>query len=281
MAKSKQADRDAKETGKSKKRSNKFIVGIVISVLIPYLILIAVAIWKSDLAERVKFGTENGLSLAILIAVIAQVLIYREQWHVMDQQWRATKEGLKDNRLALEIVERARLGIHSIRENFETGRVVMRIENTGKAPAADIEVFAEGVAHIPESNVPDEITKASPWKRFGNGWRLTWSLSVDYGNTTLLAGNNPLILPFSLNNWLNLNQRKVMEDGSGYLIFRGHIDFHDGFRGGQKSEFGFKYSKRDRDWIHHPINTPEDVWERLREQSEQKGDGEGEEQRAN
>src|SRR6266545_198644 len=235
---------------------------IIYAALIIFIGIVGIAILHPSMNERWKFGTEMTLNLLILLAIAVQAYIYTKQWGAME-------DGLEQGRQALEISERARLGIHSIKENFETGRVVIRIENTGKAPAADIEVFAEGVAHIPEPSVPDETTKALPWKRFGNGWQLTWPLNVDYGNTTLLAGNNPLILPFSLNSWLNRNQRKVMEDGNGHLIFRGHISFHDGFKCDQKTEFAFKYSKGERDWIHHPINTPEEVMKKLRERSEQ------------
>jgi hypothetical protein len=48
--------------------------------------LLVAAIWWPNLTERTKFFTENLLNLVIALAVIAQGLIYRKQWDVMDRQ---------------------------------------------------------------------------------------------------------------------------------------------------------------------------------------------------
>ena len=212
----------------------------------------------------------GGLSFLAACGYIVAALL---QWSSIKKQAKAAGDQVDKMQSqldamhdALEITERARLGIHSIKENFETRKVLIRIENVGRASATDIEVSIEGEVRIPQQYLPRQQTKMPlPWKHGGNDWYLTWPLPIGYGHTELLAGNFPLLLPFSLASWLDRPECDLVKKGAAQMIFRGEITFHDGFKADRKTEFAFRYSKDVSEWVHHPINTPEEVWAKLRE----------------
>jgi len=85
MSEDKKTNSQDGEATQTEKRRKNLITGAALGVVIAFGILIAIAIWHPGIHERVKFATENGLTLAIVIAVIAQVLIYWEQWNVMNR----------------------------------------------------------------------------------------------------------------------------------------------------------------------------------------------------
>ena len=58
-------------------------IGVLLVVVVVFAALILVAVYHPYLNERVKFGTEMGLGLAVLIAVVAQIIVSRWQWQVM------------------------------------------------------------------------------------------------------------------------------------------------------------------------------------------------------
>lgn len=70
------------------------------------------------------FFTGTFFNLVIAFAVIAQVVIYRKQWHVMERSF--------------AVGTKAYLEVHSI--ETDQGLVTVKVENIGQIPATKIEV---------------------------------------------------------------------------------------------------------------------------------------------
>jgi len=247
-------------------------LAIQIFLIILFLLWVFIPDYVTNPSDAAKAFLESMFSLAIVIVVIVHAMMYYQQAEAMNAQLGATQETITQNRHALEISERAYLGIHSIDGNIEIGRILINIENLGKLPATDIEVSFEGEATIPRQYVT-EAYKTPPWKSYIGGLRLTWQLPIDYGNTQLLAGHFPLSLPISLDRRLNRSEREAVKNGRGKLIFSGRIRYHDGFRGDHETVFAFQFSKDEDRWIHYPIGTPGQVWAKWREEVEEHFDG--------
>jgi uncharacterized membrane protein (DUF485 family) len=85
MPKTNQTQSGNDQQSETRKRQVYLVAAVAVTVTL-YSVLVIVAIWHPALqGQRLKFGTENGLTLAIVVAVIAQVLIYWEQWSVMNR----------------------------------------------------------------------------------------------------------------------------------------------------------------------------------------------------
>ncbi|HKG58330.1 MAG TPA: hypothetical protein VKB05_01015 [Pyrinomonadaceae bacterium] len=153
MTEDKQARTENPETGGGQKRSKYFIASVALVCMALYFVLIVVAIWHPYLNERVKFATESGLSLAILIAVVAQVVIYRAQWHVMNAQWRTMEKQTEYAQRAYVCIPSGNMGMV---EEIGTRRKVLvfalRLENTGNTPAADVQTisFTDVAKEVPD-----------------------------------------------------------------------------------------------------------------------------------
>jgi|GEM_PF-3996892 len=83
------------------------VVFVVGGVFLSVLLLIS--IFQPGMAERVKFFTVNALSLLVLMAIIVQVIVYRRQWEVMQEQRRVMgkqlqtmRDSLAQNKTAME-----------------------------------------------------------------------------------------------------------------------------------------------------------------------------------
>lgn len=59
---------------------------LIAAGLLAFAILVLVSRYLPNLTERVKFFTENALSLCVLAAIVVQAYIYRRQWEVMKTQ---------------------------------------------------------------------------------------------------------------------------------------------------------------------------------------------------
>lgn len=112
---------------------------------IAWLALLVIAIGHPGITARVKFFSDSTLNLFIVLAVIAQVLIYRKQWDVMERQWRAVKEQTKAMRDAFYVGERAYLTIYDIAfiEKGEHPRIIYTLFNGGRTPAFEIDSESE------------------------------------------------------------------------------------------------------------------------------------------
>ncbi len=120
--------------------------GIFIAAAWAFVCLLVVAIFWPNLPQRMAFFTGNLFNLIIAFAVIAQVVIYRKQWRVMELQ--------------TEYANRAYVclpaGNMKIFTEIETGNdwlaFEFRLENTGNTPANNVHVCGStGIAE----NVPD------------------------------------------------------------------------------------------------------------------------------
>lgn len=98
-----------------------------------WLTIGAIAIWHPGIIGRVKFFSDSTLNLFIVLAVIAQVLIYRKQWDSMRDQVRI-----------MGVAFDPRLRITSVRvENLEAGKepvFMVSIINEGATDARDVEL---------------------------------------------------------------------------------------------------------------------------------------------
>lgn len=69
--------------------------------------LLVASIWWPNLTERTKFFTGNLLNLVIGLAVIAQVLIYRKQRDIMQNQWIAMRKSIAQAKAQTKILDRS------------------------------------------------------------------------------------------------------------------------------------------------------------------------------
>lgn len=131
------------------------IFWIVISgvIAISYVVLILTSIYHPYLNERVKFGTETGLGLAVLIAVVAQIVVSRWQWEVM-------RDTLSQSREASERDQRAYITTQQVTMyEFEIGKNVsaeLIVVNNGKTPAKDVTIYA----HLWLLKEPPDVSQA-------------------------------------------------------------------------------------------------------------------------
>lgn len=102
MSESKETNNENNQTRKAKQRKFYFVASVVLGVGLLYALLIAITVWHPGLqGQRLKFGAENGLTLAIVLTVIGQVLINRKQWQSTQDQVKAMMRQEKITRGAL------------------------------------------------------------------------------------------------------------------------------------------------------------------------------------
>ncbi|MGB7925416.1 MAG: hypothetical protein WCF57_19415 [Pyrinomonadaceae bacterium] len=90
-----------------------YLQGVFVAGAWAFIGLLLVALFWPNLSERTKFFTENLFNLIIAFAVIAQVVIYRKQWHVMLQQWQAMRDGLKHSNNVIDQMKAQLAAVHS------------------------------------------------------------------------------------------------------------------------------------------------------------------------
>lgn len=224
--------------------SRGYVWRIVLYSSIAYAILLGLSIWWPNLAERTKFFTNSGLLLALLIVAIAQVLVYHRQWQVMDR--------------SLVISQRAYVGVHSIeteltRDSFSRPHtLIIRIENIGKIPASEINVYTTVSMFIPDPELVGEHSR-----RF-----YSQVFNENFGGVQLFPGSLkfevrvPLLLTFSGRELVLAMEQKT--------IFTAHVKIvhNDGFDTLQQSEFFFHYLARANRWIPRAVKSAEEICEK-------------------
>jgi hypothetical protein len=204
-------------------------------------------------AALYTFVAQNLLSLLVFLAVVAQALIYFSQRNLMHRQWKEMEKQ------ALSADKSVVFGL----------RVLFHIENIGKVPAKNINVFIEIEVRIPEKWT-DEQSRQPPWVQMGNrDQSLTWKINHDYGRVRLSPGSLGLTIPVALDSWLSNAYMFLIWEGKAKIFFRGNIGFHDGFHRGKNSPFSFLYDRRQEAWIVHPILTQADIEQKLAERAKQ------------
>jgi hypothetical protein len=278
QSKSKHEKANEKNKWRPSRRLN-FTLWILGAILLPGLIvgvLFIVSKYLGITSDPVSFVTGNLLNALIFLAIVAQAIIYRKQWEVMQAQAKkmheqldAIKEQSKIMERSLTISTRAYVGVYSISIDFETKQISIRIENIGKVPASHINVSINMEVRVPEQWIQSAQTTQPPWIELANGGQsLTWGYSRYFGRAKLFPGNLKIMFPVKLNSWLTSKQIPLIAQGHAEMFFRGDIEFNDGFDSGKDSPFAFRYSHEIEDWVVDSVITREEVKERLAEATE-------------
>jgi hypothetical protein len=227
--------------------------------------LIIASRYVSGDTDPIQFITGNLLNVLIFAAIVAQVLIYRKQRDVMRRQWRTMERQARSADQSVVFGLRAYVGIHSLDPiDTETKRICLRIENSGKVPAYDVNVKVLMEVRIPEQSIPDEQARNPPWKIGGGFTHMNWGYSHHYGRAKLFPrGNLPIAIPVALNSWLSRKQIDLIAEGPAEMRFKGNIEFNDGFHKGKNSSFAFRYSHESHQWIVDAVITKEEVETRI------------------
>src|SRR5262245_45030059 len=210
MSKHKETEGGRPETGQAKKGNTKLIVAAVLTVVGLYAVLVLVAIYHPGIHERVKFGTENGLTLAIVIAVIAQVVIYARQWDVMERQLAQTRDHLVQ-------VERPFVYLHGIHWRWrpDLGRpgkywftIHPQLANSGSIPTQDMTLDVE--YWLADKPLPEGFE--FPLTKCGS---------------TLIPPNGKID---TATGWITDDDLAAIQAGTKHYYFWGEIKYRDGFK---------------------------------------------------
>src|SRR6266403_4725566 len=90
--------------------------GVFIAATWALIFLLLVARFWPNLPQRMAFFTGSLFNLVIAFAVIAQVVIYRKQWHVMERQWKEANRQAESSAQLIELMianERAYMRVGS------------------------------------------------------------------------------------------------------------------------------------------------------------------------
>jgi hypothetical protein len=157
-----------------------------------------------------NFIAQNGLSLFVLIAVVAQALIYFSQRNLMGKQWEEMRNQSTQMRKSLMLANRASLSVHSVELNKEERVVLVTIGNTGNMPAQRISLFLKLVSFGPiegigTNDLAQEVKSSS--------------VLEDYGRTKLFKGNLPILLTFYLRcKWTDSDFRNIEKGKDGLSL---------------------------------------------------------------
>lgn len=130
--------------------SSVALLGVVIEALF------IASRYLASTSDPIQFITGNLVNGLIFVAIVAQVLIYRKQRDIMEQQWRAMRDSLAQNERAIQVAREGvgiaeRTAIYANRAyvtakiaslNEAMGHVKFRlqIENSGNTPANNVSV---------------------------------------------------------------------------------------------------------------------------------------------
>jgi hypothetical protein len=125
----------------------------------------------SEHSARIKFFTEAMFSFLALIVVVGQLFIYRQQWHVMERQWKLSREAL--TKLERPFVYRESISWLWHRDLGRPGQFFYSIRpilaNTGRSPTKRM-VLAVNFT-VRDSPLPDDFdySYSAPRVRAGIG----------------------------------------------------------------------------------------------------------------
>ena len=185
---------------------------------IAWLVLPLVAVYHLGLTARVKFFSDSTLNLFIVIAVIAQVLIYRKQWDVMERQWRDD--------------QRAYLAVESFEAPPNKRNPVLKIKNIGKLSADEVKVAIDLIILVPEALVR-QYQGALKTSFMYHWWR-------DYGRTKLSRGGVDFEIPIPLDEEMTETELVQVSAGNARLIAQIKIEFNDSFTA-QRFDYAFRF----------------------------------------
>ena len=128
-----------------------------------------------DVAVAYSFIAQNGLSLFVFLAVVAQACIYWGQRNLMLRQWEAMQDALtetrkqsafagkslKANRRHTVYTLRAYVSVRQCIASFP-GEIVLEIVNFGQTPAHKVQ-FAHAVVVRKAKDVPETVIETVDW----------------------------------------------------------------------------------------------------------------------
>jgi hypothetical protein len=164
---------DKPQSGHDDGGSLGYLQGVCIAAIWVFIVLLLVAIFWPNLSERTKFFTGNFFNLPIAFAVIAQVLIYRKQWQVMERQWEEAKtqaEKATEQMGFMVLIECPYVGVFGLQiAPIRNNSLVVngKFLNAGRTPAWDFKrkLRVELVEELPPP-----------------GWVINWDSTPDYDN---------------------------------------------------------------------------------------------------
>lgn len=215
--------------------------------------LLLVAKFWPNLPQRMAFFTGHFFNLLIAFAVIAQVVIYRKQWHVMERQWEMAKEQTKIMGESLVIQSRAYVGVHSIETPNPKvpNSILIRFENTGIVPADHIKIRLHLYVYVSKKWVPERKKELTAYP----------VVNSEYGYAPLFRGNFQIPIKVSLDDILTTKELTCIAQGRGMFVLAGSIQYQDGFSANLKQQWhtpiNFRYVRFQ--WIPNEISWTENV----------------------
>jgi hypothetical protein len=165
------------------------------------------------------FGLEDADRLSAIVAVAAVVGLA-----IATAQGIVGIVAIVESERTLRISERARLAVRPVAD-FDHGRLVLEIENVGKAPGTDVAVpYAVNV------------TRAKAPPRF-------MSMGTGGSNAPLFPGF-PMRVPIALGETFTLADRDAIEGGAQVVRIEGRLVYLDGFEQRDVTPFCFIYAPK-------------------------------------
>ena len=144
--------------------------GVLIAAASALIFLALVAKFWPNLPQRMAFFTDNLFNLIIAFAVIAQVVIYRKQWRIMEKQIKLMKMSERAY-VVVDAFQPPKFG-----EDFIT--VEGKLFNRGRTPAFNL-----------RRNFQIAIGKGTPPEDWG---RFDWDSSPDTSEGILIPANSDI-----------------------------------------------------------------------------------------
>jgi hypothetical protein len=265
-----QCDSDAVDDTDTKKYTERPLLDVgVISgsavLSLAGLVTLGYYLVSTSLPILVPFVIGAALPLFTLFAIIYQAVVYRRQWHSMEQAREQTDRiiGKMQNQieatgreeailrdqaekmgLSIIVSNKASVGIHTIEYSKETGLIIIKIENIGLVAAERINLFLEVIVGVHSEYVDLESTPTSV-----RGFLRYRIIDQDYGSTKLLRGNLQITKAFDLRGNVREKELAVIEHGHANLSVRGWVSYQDGFmQGRQQTDFFFWYKHIGNIW---------------------------------
>lgn len=192
--------------------------------------------WNLVLALSVP----GSLNFLILVAVIAQVVIYNAQRKIMNQQHDVMdrQRVLMDQQTTimekgLRLSERAYVGVARVTANIESREIVLFLENIGRLPARKVRVQAQEYRWTPQRSASS-------------------TTDFDAGEVQLFPGTHKMRVVIPLLK-LRPEEFSAINTKHEILALGGTIRYEDGFGNNDTTYFAFEYQPPEKDgWIASP-----------------------------
>lgn len=223
--------------------------------------LLLVAIFWPGMTERLKFFVGTLWVLVTAFAVIAQAVIYRKQWAIMESGLKRSDASIELSKQSIGFAEQSSIyanrayvvaKIRDIGERDDSFQFRLRIENSGNTPANDVVIaYSYGLREkAPHDKAPD-----SDMVVYDEGWTETERLGLIAPNGSYHVISTPEVTFERMDVWNAEHKRFVRgveRFAAGELRFYcwGRIVYEDMFNRKRHTDFCFLQS------ISHPNGYP-------------------------